>query len=135
MFFYVLSVLGTLWRHYLSIFLPNFTKFLLKRLTLVSSIYSKEKVVRIYLINPFVCVGLLTGCGGSNVIDTKKPVSSRVSDTDLIFHCRKPDFLSAHPSYSRELDKRGLRDRCYDNPKVKKEVDEELEKKRNGKQN
>ena len=85
--------------------------------------------MRIYLINLLVLVSFLAGCGGSNVIDTKKPVSSRISDTDLIFHCRKPDFLSAHPSYSRELEKRGLRDRCYDNPKVKEEVDEELEKK------
>ena len=85
--------------------------------------------MRGYLIVVFATLGLISSCGGATKIDMRKPLSSRISDTDLIYYCRKPDFLEAHSSYSRELEKRGLRERCYDNPKVKNEVDAELKKK------
>ena len=78
----------------------------------------------------FVLLISLTGCLDSKTafVDSSKPIVGKISDASLLRACRQSNFPEVHESYLRELEKRGLRDRCYDNPSVKKEVDAEFEK-------
>lgn len=55
-------------------------------------------------------------------------MSSRITNTELLYLCRQPSLTDMHPTYLKELVSRGIRDDCYDNPKIKSSVDKKIRK-------